>query len=331
MPSLQCCKKDKFAVPQVSIITALHNKGSYVAETIQSVLAQTISDLELIVVENGSTDNGPEIVRQFSDTRIRLVVSPKCGPGAARNFGLDLATGEWILFLDADDLIESDYLQQAIKCANRANADMVISRWQKFLESPAKRLEEEKSTCEGRIHAQVLDSAIVFTPWPIHAALVKHRILARELWWPEQMDGYLGEDTVFWFRLLTTTCNWVCHPVVGALYRWKTPDCRTQNEDVGKWFEGLHKCACENVRLLAERGIHPTPTQAENLMRLYEGLYKLARQKENRMVEKESIKYARQWLIRCLDSSWLRPALLGRRLLGFRVFNLIKQCVRSQN
>ena len=318
-------------MPQISIITALHNKGPYVAETIRSVLAQTTPEWELIVVENGSTDDGPEIVRQFSDARIRLVVSSKCGPGAARNFGLGLATGEWLLFLDADDLIESNYLQRAIHRANEVNADMVISRWQKFLDSPAKRLEEEKPTCEGRTHAELMDSAIVFTPWPIHAALVKHRILIRELWWPEQMDEHLGEDTVFWFRLLSTTSNWVSHPVVGALYRWKPPGCRTQNEDAARWFTGVHKGTCENLRLLAEKRIRPTPAQAENLMRHYEGLYQLARRTGNRAVEKESLQLARQWLKCSLHPPKLRPALLGRQLLGFRIFNSIKQCVRSRN
>src|SRR5260370_31039183 len=66
---------------RVSIITALHSKGPYVAETIRSVLAQTMPDWEMIVVENGSTDDGPEIVRQLSNPRMRLVVSPKQGPG----------------------------------------------------------------------------------------------------------------------------------------------------------------------------------------------------------------------------------------------------------
>ena len=62
-------------MPKVSIITPLHNKGPYVEETLCSVLAQTMPDWELIVVENGSTDNGPEVVRKLPDSRIQLVVS----------------------------------------------------------------------------------------------------------------------------------------------------------------------------------------------------------------------------------------------------------------
>ena len=126
---------------KVSIITALHNKGPYIAETIRSVLAQTMPDWELVVVENGSTDNGPELVRQFADARIRLDVSPKQGPGAARNFGLGLATGEWILFLDADDLIEADYLAQKLETAkNCPQAGIIAGRWQEFVEGKPQQL-----------------------------------------------------------------------------------------------------------------------------------------------------------------------------------------------
>lgn len=317
-------------MPRVSIITALHNKEPYIAETMRSVLAQTMPDWELIVVENGSTDNGTEVVRQFLDTRIRLVVSPKCGPSAARNFGMGLATGEWILFLDADDLIEPGYLQDAINCGIKADADLVVSRWRKFTNSPEDLQVEEVPTCEGRTHAQLLDSAIVFTPWQTTCALVKRKVLVRELWWPEQMDEYLGEDTVFWFRLLSCNSNWVCRPDVGILYRWKPPGCRTQNEDAGKWFAGLHQGAVENLLFLKQKGLPLSPAQAENLMRLYEELYQLARRTGNRAVEKESLKLAREWLTVCLHRRRLRAALLWRLLLGFRFFNSLKQCVRSR-
>src|SRR5438046_1358873 len=101
-------------MPRVSVITPLFNKAVYISETIRSVLAQTMRDWELIVVENGSTDDGPELVGQFLDSRIRLVDSVKRGPSAARNVGINLAAGEWLLFLDADDLIEKTYLERRL-------------------------------------------------------------------------------------------------------------------------------------------------------------------------------------------------------------------------
>lgn len=314
--------------PRVSIITALHNKGAYVAETVRSVLAQTMTDWELIVVENGSTDNGPEVVRQFSDPRIRLVVSPKQGPGAARNFGLGVAGGEWILFLDADDLIAPAYLENILHQARESNADLVVSRWRKFTDVATENFSEEHPACEGRTHVQLLDSAIAFTPWIIHAAIFKKSILKPYLFWPEDMDRYLGEDTVFWFRLLCDNPNWICSRAVGALYRWKSPGCRTENEDSVKWFEGLHNGATRNVQFLAEKNLKPTPAQAENLMRLYEGLYQLATQNEKRDIALKSLALARHWLGCCSPS---RPSLVARQFLGIRLFNSLKLCMPFPN
>src|SRR5471032_1240670 len=111
----------------VSIITPLFNKELYVGETIRSVLAQTFTDWEMIIIENGSTDKGLEVVRHFSDSRIRLVESPKQGPGAARNLGLSLATGEWVLFLDADDLLQPFQLAALLSVAQtHPELDLVV-------------------------------------------------------------------------------------------------------------------------------------------------------------------------------------------------------------
>jgi glycosyltransferase involved in cell wall biosynthesis len=128
-------------MPLVSMIAALHNKGPYVAETIRSVLAQTMPDWEMIVVENGSSDNGPEIVRQFSDRRVRLAVSPRQGPGAARNVGLVQATGEWILFLDADDLLTPHFLEERLGLLiDHPQADLLVGCWEEFFDGQAPHL-----------------------------------------------------------------------------------------------------------------------------------------------------------------------------------------------
>jgi len=315
-------------LPRVSVITPLFNKGPYVGDTVRSVLAQTLPDWELIVVDNGSTDRGAEVVRQFADPRIRLVSSPRQGPGAARNFGLGLATGEWVLFLDADDLIASDYLQLTTTWGNRHEADLVVSRWCKFADDTGERSPEELPACEGKTPAELLDSAIAFTPWIVHAGLIKRASLRPDLAWPEEMDRYLGEDTVFWFRLLCSQPRWVSRAAGGALYRWKVPGRRTKNEDAAKWFEGVDRGAVSNARHLEAMNRPLTPGQIENLMRLYEDVYRLALQIGNPEIAGRSLALAREWLARCPASPALRPALTARRFFGIRLFNSLRQCVR---
>lgn len=88
---------------EVSVIIPLYNKAPYIQRTLDSVLGQTFQDFELIVVDDGSTDGGGEIVARCADPRVRLIRQENAGPGAARNRGLHEAQGELVAFLDADD------------------------------------------------------------------------------------------------------------------------------------------------------------------------------------------------------------------------------------
>ena len=87
----------------VSVIIPLYNKGKYIARALDSVFAQTHQNFEVIVVDDGSTDNGPEIVQQYRDHRLRLIRQTNAGPGAARNKGIRESTAPYLAFLDADD------------------------------------------------------------------------------------------------------------------------------------------------------------------------------------------------------------------------------------
>lgn len=98
--------------PRFSVVMPLFNKASHVSDAIESVRAQTFAPHEIIVVDNGSTDGGRAIVAALEDSRLRLLDLAKPGPGgyAGRNLGIHAATGDWIAFLDADDLWASDHL-----------------------------------------------------------------------------------------------------------------------------------------------------------------------------------------------------------------------------
>lgn len=110
---------------QISIIMPLYNKENLVLSSIASVKAQTFGDWELVVIDDGSTDAGPEQVAALGDTRIRLIRQVNGGVSAARNRGIAEARFELLAFLDADDSWQADYLQAIVALAR----DFPQARW----------------------------------------------------------------------------------------------------------------------------------------------------------------------------------------------------------
>ena len=106
-------------MPLVSVIVPLYNKAPYVLRALESVAAQTVEDLEVIAVDDGSTDGGDEIVSRFPDSRFRLIRQPNAGPGAARNRGLREARAPYVGFLDADDRWLPQFLAENVSILER--------------------------------------------------------------------------------------------------------------------------------------------------------------------------------------------------------------------
>ncbi|MGB9716145.1 MAG: glycosyltransferase family 2 protein [Thermodesulfovibrionales bacterium] len=116
-------------IPLVSIIMPLYNKRPYVRRALESVQQQTFTNWELIVVDDGSTDGGADIVKGINDNRIQVIHQENKGPGAARNAGLAIARGKYVAFLDADDEYLPLFLEKGIILLEdkTANVTMVFT------------------------------------------------------------------------------------------------------------------------------------------------------------------------------------------------------------
>lgn len=112
----------------ISIIIPLYNAARFIAETLQSVQAQTYTDWECLVIDDGSTDNGAEIVLRMAqaDTRIRYVYQSNAGPSAARNHGLRLAKGDYIQFLDADDWFPPQRFERMLAAYQQTSEKVIL-------------------------------------------------------------------------------------------------------------------------------------------------------------------------------------------------------------
>ena len=106
-------------MPKISVIIPVYNRQDIVAHTVQSVLNQTDRDLEVLVVDDGSTDDTRAVIQNLADSRVNYFYKANDGPASARNFGLSKARGEYIAFLDSDDLWPENYLE--VMLANLVN------------------------------------------------------------------------------------------------------------------------------------------------------------------------------------------------------------------
>lgn len=116
---------------KVSIIIPNYNRASLIGDTLENMLTQTLEPYELIVVDDGSTDHSVEVIKSFGDDVI-LIKQSNRGPGAARNRGLSVATGDFIQFMDSDDLFSKNKLEVQATELERTKSDLVFSPWVKL-------------------------------------------------------------------------------------------------------------------------------------------------------------------------------------------------------
>lgn len=135
--------------PLVSIIMPVYNGERFLSEAIDSIILQSYENWELLIVDDGSNDNSISIIKAYTekDSRIRLYIndSGEHGPGIARNYGIERINGKYTYFIDADDWIEKDLLQDTVALAEKTAADIVPFGY--FIEDNGKRLKKKLSPC----------------------------------------------------------------------------------------------------------------------------------------------------------------------------------------
>ncbi|WP_370649445.1 glycosyltransferase family 2 protein [uncultured Limosilactobacillus sp.] len=121
---------------KISVIVPVYNDEKYLKQCVESVLTQSYSNLEVILVDDGSTDNTPAICEDFreQDDRVRVIHKQNEGVGASRNTGIAMATGDYILFIDHDDWLFQDHIQKLYDLLKKNQADIAVANFSGFLE-----------------------------------------------------------------------------------------------------------------------------------------------------------------------------------------------------
>lgn len=193
----------------VSVIIPVYNAERYIAQCLDSVLAQTLRDIEIICVDDGSTDGSVAILKRYAarDSRLRLIRQKNAGAGAARNQGLREATGEYLSFLDSDDFFEPDMLEKAVAQARQYEAEIVVFNSDQyhmdkttFVPVPWVILKDDLPPYMPFSYRQLTGNVFLsFVGWAWDKLYRRDFVMAHDLWFQEQRTT---NDMLFVFSAL---------------------------------------------------------------------------------------------------------------------------------
>ncbi len=201
-------------LPKISVIIPAYNSENTIIHTINSVLNQTFTDLELIVINDGSQDSTLDIVKQIQDPRIKVFSYSNAGGNASRNRGLKLAVGEFVSFLDADDLWTPNKLESQLKALEKNLSAKVAYSWTDYIDINGDYvLSGKRININGDVYENLLVSNFLengSNPLIYRTALIS-------------LGGFdeslaAAQDWDMWLRL-ASKFDFVCVPSVQILYR----------------------------------------------------------------------------------------------------------------
>jgi glycosyltransferase involved in cell wall biosynthesis len=200
---LQVCPEAGISMPHVSVIIPTYNRATYVSRAIDSILSQSYRDFEVIVVDDGSSDNTKQVVQAYGD-RVRYVFQSNAGPGAARNLGIRTSEGMYLAFLDSDDTWMPEFLAKTVGALDaHPEVDAVTTG---IYIGPADRKREalmegvETGVWQLPTHVARKQARYMLNGFCAGAVLVRKDVVTRYGGYYEQ-GCTLGEDIYLWVQV----------------------------------------------------------------------------------------------------------------------------------
>ncbi len=247
---------------KVSVIVPIYNAASYLRQCLDSLLEQTLHNIQIICVDDGSTDDSPYILQEYCkrDHRICLFFKDHSNAGDARNMGLENAVGKYVAFLDADDFAEPDMLEKAYQCVCEADADICLFRSSQYLQDAREfretpwtvrtwEMPEHRPFSAKEVPDKIFNMSSC-TPWD---KIFKRQFLINNNL--SFQSNTSSNDMVFTFSAMamaeriTTSEEVLCHQRIGHI--------RKLSDDFEYLTSNFYKALMELKRFLTEHEIYP--------------------------------------------------------------------------
>lgn len=211
----------------ISVVIPLYNKQLSIKSTIQSVLNQTYRDFEIIVVNDGSTDDSAKVVESISDNRVHIVSQSNQGVSAARNRGITEANNEWIAFLDGDDLWKENHLEEVMKMIDLFPDEKVYVTSFEYSDN-REMFRHKRQTSISKIEnyfKETMQESLIWTG----IVIINKECFKKVGNFNIELNR--GEDTDLWVRL-ARNYNIVKSSVITATYRVEAENRTTLSKDL---------------------------------------------------------------------------------------------------
>ena len=222
---------------KVSIIVPFFNTEKYIEKCLNSLVNQTLSDIEIICVNDGSTDNSMITVRRFAlkDSRIKIIEQQNLKQGAARNNGMKIAQGEYIGFVDSDDWVDLDYFERLYNAANKYDSDIALAT---NIRVGKRKSKKRLNITEEKVVSGLQDKFDICQQWKNECPtnkIYRHSMLkANKIVWPENC---YCEDKLYTVQAVYYANSVVTVPNVNYYY-FRNPN-STVNSKAKKHFKQL--------------------------------------------------------------------------------------------
>lgn len=227
----------------ISVVIPCYNAEPFLAETVESILRQTLTDYEIILIDDGSADSTAEVIKSFG-SRVTGEFGPNRGASVARNRGTELAQGKLIQYLDADDLLRPDALERRVNALEASGADVAYSDWQRLEEN------EKGEFLAGAVIARKIEDVhpdpeiALFTDfWAPPAALLYRRQIVNAIGnWNESLP--IIQDARFFLDAALRGAKFVYVSEVGADYRVHKSNSLSKRNPL-RFVEDVYRNACQ--------------------------------------------------------------------------------------
>lgn len=240
----------------LSVIVPIYNNEAYLPSALDSIINQTLGDIEIICIDDGSTDSTPEILKKYSDkdSRIRVITRKNSGYGKSMNVGIDEARGEYIGIVESDDYVSKRMFATLLSVARKKNADIVKSDYYEFGETIGKRYIRTPTYPEayGKVISAYTNEEIYHFRMNTWCGIYRRDFLRLHGIKHNETPGASYQDNGFWFKTITLAERVVF--VRGAFYYYRQDNPNSSINSRGKVF-----AMCEEYAHIEEfLGSYPT-------------------------------------------------------------------------